>query len=168
MSNPKDLTSLYPDIYRLKFHELRDAIEALARTPGFLPLYRLSAVLEAMWLYEEKMPESLRRLYYRELYGPATRFDASNGNVLDAAAYEWTIVHPTGIDRMRAFVSTHLIARLMEIYDAGEHEHPVLERLTEEFGIAAAEYGADREACFDSEAWTEGKFEELFKPLRTP
>jgi hypothetical protein len=109
----------------------------------------------------------LRRLYYRELLRPASRFDDSNGGCLGADAYEWTVVHPKAEERARAFVATHAIAKLAELYDDGQiGENRWLLTLDDDFGVEAAENGCDREPDFDREAWTEKKFEELFAPLR--
>jgi hypothetical protein len=143
------------ETYRLDGNPLRKLVEYLVdpdhKPEETGPLYHTSEY--AMWCAEERMPEHLRRLYFRELVG----------NCLPQAAYEWMSIHPGAVVRARAFVRTHVIARLCETYDAGG-EHPHLEKLREDFSIAAAEEGADRD--FDLEDWEEDKFEDLFAPLR--
>lgn len=161
------LLPLLPRLYSLEGEPLRAAVEQLQYPSHPVvstgPLYTGS--LYAMWCVEERMPVAYRRLYYRELHGPATRFDASNGNCLGADAYEWTLIHPKAVERARAYVRTCILARLAEFYDAGE-DHEMLEHLRDEAKIEAAESGADREGGFDLELYEERYFEELFAPLR--
>lgn len=169
MSLTDPLLPLLPRVHALQGWELRNAVEQFddpSRPPsGVGPLYDES--LYAMWCAEGRMPHSLRRLYYRELCGPAARFDASNGSCLGSDAYEWTLIHPEAKDRARAFVRTHIIARLAELYDDGQLvDHPILLGLQDEFVVVAAELGRAHEPDFDHEAWIEQNFEELFAPLR--
>jgi hypothetical protein len=151
--------------YTLDGNPLRKLVEYLVdpdqKPEDTGPLYHTSDY--AMWCAEERMPERLRRLYSRELVGDCARFDKSFGNYLPQATYEWALIHPG--TRTKAFARTHVIARLCEIYDAGG-EHPHLEKLREDFSIAAAEEGVDRELDFNLEDWEEKKFDELFAPLR--
>lgn len=164
---PEDIIKLLPQIHQVPKQSLRFLVDRLDdpdhKPSVTCPLYGES--LYAMWCAEERMPVRLRRLYYRELLAPAYRFDESNGNCLGSDAYEWTLIHPRAEDRARAFVKTHALAKLCEIYDAGG-EHEVLDQFREEFSTAAAEAGADRELDHDPEQWQEDRFAELFGPLR--
>lgn len=117
-----------------------------------------------LWVIEEQLPVELRRLYYRELYGPASRFDANNGNCLGADAYEWTLIHPTAKDRARALCATYLIAMIKQLYDEGV-DHPILDHLRDQFSDQASEAGCNYEPDHDHEDWNEKSFDELFAPL---
>lgn len=166
---PDDLVDLYPDLWKLEGIALRHAVDQLLdpETESFAtcPLYELS--LFAMWDAECKLPVRLRRLYYRELLGPARRFDADHGNCLGDDAYEWTLVHASAEERAKAFVATHLIAKLKQLYDDGT-EHRVILGLAELYRDQASEAGCGYEPDHDWEAWEEGCFAELFAPLNDP
>lgn len=98
------------------------------------------------------MPAGLRGLYMKELQRPADEFSSSNGNCLDPEDYVWCAVNASGVDRAKAYVRTGVLVLIRELYDNGE-SLPCLDRFEEEFKIAAAEEGADREADFDLELW---------------
>lgn len=161
------LLDLLPRIYSLNDADLRMAVDKFLDPdhPTFPTCPRYDSSLYAMWCAEERLPVAYRRLYHRELIGPAIRFDISNGNCLDYDAYEWTLIHPEAVDRAHAYVRTHILARLAEFYDAGD-DHVMLDYLRENAAIEAAETGADREGDFDLELFYESFFDYLFAPLR--
>jgi hypothetical protein len=120
--------------------------------------------LHHLWVIEEQMPVELRRLYYRELYGPASRFDENNGNCLGSDAYEWCLIHPTAKERARALCATYLIAMIKQLYDEGV-DHPILDHLRDQFSDQASEAGATMELDHDPCDWVEKSFNQLFEPL---
>ncbi len=194
VSAASDLTLLYPSLWDLSG---RDLLLAAARYDGWqlhphhwwplspearrwqrggetyngrgvaidLPPYTTDP--QVMWDAEERMPVALRRLYYRSLLQPAFDFDEGNGNCLGADAYEWTVVHPKTQARARAFVSTHIIAALQELYTRSPNsDHPALEFLRGEFAAKAIAEGIGTKGYFDAEEWEREQFDDLFAPLK--
>lgn len=157
----------YENLWRLEEQELFVLLYELHHlvTGNGLGCYpELKERLHYLWLVEERLPVELRRLYYRELYGPASRFDENNGNCLGSDAYEWTLIHPTAKERARALCATYLIAMTKQLYDEGV-DHPILDHLRDQFSDQASEAGCNYEPDHDHEDWNEKHFDQLFAPL---
>lgn len=157
----------YEQLWRLEDFELLTLLCAMHyRATGNLQKRepRSDDYFNVLWQIEEELPVHLRRLYYRELLGKATRFDENNGNCLGSDAYEWTIIHPSAKDRAKALASTYLIAMLKLCYDEGA-DVPTLDGLRDTFSDQASEAGCGYELDHDSEDYAEKRFAELFAPL---
>ena len=107
------------------------------------------------------MPAGLRRLYLKELARSADEVSSSNGNYLDPEDYVWCAVNASGVDRAKAYVRTGVLVLIRELRDNGE-SLPCLDRFEEEFKIAAAEEGVDREGDFNLELWIDSHWQDLF------
>lgn len=154
----------YEKLWAEQEDELLELLYELHHQHPGAPILPAPVRLRYLWVIEEQLPVELRRLYYRELYGPASRFDENNGNCLGADAYEWTLIHPSAKERARALCSTYLIAMIKQLYDEGV-DHPILDHLRDQFGDQASEAGCNYEPDHDREDWNEKHFDELFAPL---
>ena len=167
LPNCIQMAGLYKDLWRLPENETFQhllGLHQLVTTIGLGCYPAIRERLDVAWLVEERLPVELRRLYYRELYGPASRFDESNGNCLGSDAYEWTLIHPTATERARALCATYLIAMIKQLYDEGV-DHPILDHLRDRFSDQASEAGCTYEVDHDQETWNEKHFDALFAPL---